>query len=584
MPAPRAVLTAAKSLVLATGVSFAFWGAAFVHWGETGFGDWQQFHHMWESGRVALLVHGELPFWNSHQCGGMSHWGNPQFQMLSPLWWITGLPFGTTLGHKLFIVVHTALGVWGTVVYCRRALDLARLPAYLAACTWGMSGTFVWDGAGGHATFLCFYFAPWLLLAWRESLRDWRYSAAVALLLGVTLSEAATYPPPYFLILLAFDTVAALFGGARLLALLRTALVSGALSVLVTSVRTVPVLMTVLEHPRPMEARDSMTVVELVEAWTTREHDWLTPGHPYVWAEYGAFVGWGVLVLGVVGLFLALRWRKTWHLPFGFVVFAAYAMGAAGPWFPWTLTHELPFYGSLRVPSRFLVFATFYLSLGLGVAVDRVPAWVRSAPRWVPRRLLRVPTARVVGVVIFVVAVTDIAVANVPITDRWRGAALPPVQDAPFQLTRSPQFILEFAGYPRRNLGTPFCREEVPVPVSPILWMGEGPQVRVARPPKGQVVRWTKTSQAFQATITMPSAGLVRFNQNYAPGWNSNRGVVVDDRGLLALELPAGSHHVKLAYAPRDWPWSALSSCVGVLLCLSLWRWGKPRRRRRTRA
>lgn len=574
MRAARVLLPFSLALV----ASGTFWLAPFIHWEATGFGDWQLFHMMWESARVSIVDFGELPFGNPHQCGGSSHWGNPQNQAFSPLWWLTGLPFGTTVGHKLYLVVHCALGLSGTFCFCRRFVGLSPIASVFAACVWSFCGTLVWDGAGGHATFLSFYFTPWLLYAWRRAHRDLRWCSVVAGILGLTMSEAATYPPPYFLILLAFDTGTGLLRGVPWQRLLRTGLISGFLALLVSAFRLVPVLMTVLTYPRPKEAIDHLTLVELFTSWTLREHPWLTPGHPYVWAEYGAFVGWTVVALAAIGLLLAARRRRYLDLSLGVILFAWYAMGATEDWFPWSLTHMLPVYSSLRVPSRFLVFATFYLALLGGLALDQLVRSGRLLPRW----RLRVTVWRALPIVIVLVAVTDIAVANVPVTDRWRGPVLPrshetAVVDAEFHLVRPGNLFKEYASYPQRRLGTILCHEEVPWPVSPLLWLGDVPQVRLASGSHGLVLAARRTPQRFFATVDLEEPGTVHFNQNFGPEWVANVGTVLNDRKLLALDLPAGRHEVKLWMRPPDLPWSACASALGVVLCFFTWFFGRRR-------
>ena len=47
---------------------------ALVKHDKSGWGDWQQFHHWWEVGRVSILRWHELPLWDPHHCGGVPMW------------------------------------------------------------------------------------------------------------------------------------------------------------------------------------------------------------------------------------------------------------------------------------------------------------------------------------------------------------------------------------------------------------------------------------------------------------------------------------------------------------------------------
>src|SRR5262245_61775932 len=93
-------------VVVALVVTGIFWAPAFARLHSPGNGDWAWFHHMWEAGRVAILRWHEAPMWNPHHCGGASLWGNPQAQVLAPTYLIFALPFGTMVGHKLFVLQH----------------------------------------------------------------------------------------------------------------------------------------------------------------------------------------------------------------------------------------------------------------------------------------------------------------------------------------------------------------------------------------------------------------------------------------------------------------------------------------------
>jgi hypothetical protein len=563
-------------------VSLAFWAPAFLHWDETGFGDWQWFHHMWEAGRVSLLRDGELPFWNPHLCGGMSHWGNPQAQVFSPFWWVTGLPFGTTLGHKLYIVLHSAIGVTGMFLLARREYALAAPAAATAAAIWCFSAVFAWDGSGGHSTFLSFYFAPWLLLAWRRAGRDLRYAAAVAVILGLTLAEAATYPPPYFLLLLAFDSLAQARHPGGTWRVVRAAAVAGPLTLLVSAYRLIAVVGTLGEHPRPTTATDAMSWEDVLLALTAREHDWVFHGHQFVWPEYAAFIGWSALGLAGLGVVVVVvvRRRGTLHLAVGALLFTMYAMGGAETWFPWSLTHHLPVYGSLRVPSRFMVFATFYLALLAAVAID---ALQREAYRVRLHRWFRWLRPALIAVVCCV-CVWELVSATVPLVDRWRGAPLVAMPlPSPFALIHPVAFKQEYANYPRRNVGTPYCYEVIEWNVAPRLWVGETAQVRMADRSEGEIHAWTRTTNAFSVEVTLPAPARVHFNTNYTDDWSSNVGLVASDEGLLAVDLPAGTHSVRVVMTPRDWPWSPLVSFGGLLLCAGLVSFGGGRRRSSSR-
>lgn len=552
-------------------MALGLWWPAFWNWESTGFGDWQQFHHWWEIGVVSIRRWGQLPLWDPHHCGGVSQWGQPQAQNYSPLYLLLAVPLGTTLGHKLWIVVHHVIGFTGLYLYARREEQFGRAAASLAAIIWTTSGFCAWHFAGGHSTFLAFQYYPFLLLAWRLADRDVRWTAAVALTMTELLLEGGHYPFPYAAVILGFDSVIRLWGsGVRLeraLPIVRTIAVSGVLTLTTGAFRWVPIMIAMSRHPRPIEDTDTLTLSEVVEMWTARSHSWSWPGHQWVWAEYGTYVGWGVLAFAAAGGLIAL-WQRRWALWVGFAFYLAFSMGYRGPYWPSSLLHGLPFFSNLHLPSRWQVACTMYLALLAGLLVHQLERWL-STRHWGrdfdwTRPLL--PWALVVALAV------DLYAVGLSITNRWNG---PPIGTSPIEtphLIASRHYHEEFANYPSRNLGTTECYDAVPWLKSRDLWLGEVPQVRIVgpdgRPRRGDVLHgYDRQNYTAWADVELSKPGRIIFNQNHEIQWKTSTGTIVNDAQRLAVDLPAGRHQVEIWFSPDDLPWSFLISLVGFALC-----------------
>ena len=98
--------------VVSTLAAAALWAPMLAHPRATGFGDWQFFHHMWEAGYVGVWRYGEWPLWDPYHCGGVTLFGNPQSQLLSPFFALA-LVTDTTIALKLFVLAHAAAGLGG---------------------------------------------------------------------------------------------------------------------------------------------------------------------------------------------------------------------------------------------------------------------------------------------------------------------------------------------------------------------------------------------------------------------------------------------------------------------------------------
>ena len=549
----------------------------------TGYGDWQWFHHMWEAGRTSIVRHGELPVFDPFHCGGVPLWGNPQAQVYSPTWAIFALPFGTTIGHKLYLLAHAIVGHAGMYLLCRRLYGLSQQSSFLAATIWAASGFFAWHGAGGHATFISFYWAPWLLLSWRLAESDLRHAAPVALIMGLVVAEGGHYPFPYFVLWLTFDLILRLVDRpTQAWPMLRAAMLSGGLAAFVCAYRILPILFTVLDHPHPVVDHDAITPDEILFMLTSHE----SPGgwpHRWVWNEYGGFVGWGVIGLAGLGGLLCLgafagdrmrmptKIREPMFLVLGAVFFFLLTQGAASEHHPWPLLQELPFYRSIHVPSRFRVLLTFYLAGLSGVAFDAVRRWLAQArlPRSIDGLREALPVILLMGILI------NLYVVNLGINDRWDGAQLHGTEVAHrFHLLRERwSYLHDYADYPYRHVGTSECYDPIPWTISPRLWSGDGPQVHIDPPSAGRVIDSDRTSRTLWAEVELEGPAVLIFNQSVVPDFELSEGTLGERDGLLtAAIVTPGTRRVTLRYAPANLPWVTTLTVLGLLGCAGVWR------------
>lgn len=589
---------------ISTAVMGLFWLPSFVHvtWNDgnpdfharilsTGYGDWQWFHHMWEAGRTAVVRWGELPLFDPHHCGGVPLWGNPQAQVYSPTWAIFAIPFGTAIGHKLYLIAHAIVGHAGFYVLSRRLWGFSPAAAFLAATLWAASGFFAWHGAGGHATFISFYWAPWLLLSWRRAETDLRHAGWVAVIMAITVAEGGHYPFPYFVLWLTFDLVLRLADRPRAVwPILRGALTSGGLSVLLCAYRIVPILLTVLAHPHEVVDEDAITADEILFMLTSASGPTGAWPHRWVWNEYGGFIGWGAVALAAAGALIAIvapmrrrvglpsRVREPVFLLIGAVLFFLLTQGAASEHHPWPFLQELPFYRSIHVPSRFRVLLTFYLAGLAGVAFDGLRLWLSRAR--LPKPVVGLREA--LPMIVLLGVVTNLFVVNLGINDRWDGPQLhgDPVQDRFSLVTNRYGYLNEYADYPWRHVGTRECYDPIPWTISPRLWTGTELQARISDATTGTVVDADRTSRTMWADVDTTGPATLVFNQSTMPGFEASEGEVGEDGGLVTVRLDrAGARRVTLRYAPPELPFVVAVSVIGLLLTIWVVR-GMPQPRR----
>jgi hypothetical protein len=534
-------------------------------------------HHNWEAARVAVSRFAEWPLWDPFHCGGVSILGNPETQIYSPLFLLT-FALGSVLAIKVFLLIHVTCALLGMYLLARRHYRCTPAPAALAAIAWGLSGFFAWHGAGGHATFLPFAFAPWLVMSFRRGLADIRSMVATAALLALVLVEGGTYPFPYFLLLLGFelsyawvtsngriiphsdDTAAGQFPAAFNM---RNVLWLGLLTGMLGAIRLVPIALSLGHHPRYTVSTDSLALSEVWLMLTAREHGWHFPPHPYVWSEYGTYVGFFVLFLALAGAVLCVK-RGQQHLLVGFGLFGLLMLGNVAPFFPWPLLHTALIYDSLQVPSRFAVLFTFYLALIAAIALEQASAAMRKQHR-------------ALGALVYLLVAgqfVDMLMVNHKIVDRWHGTPISTDSPAPaFYMVKGEDYYETFASYPQRNIGTPMCYTgSMNWSISPALWTDPSPQTRILPENSGHVLSWDRSANRLWANVELDSPATLIWNQNFAPGFRVNKGRLSESQGRLAVELPAGRHDVEIKYAPRSLGPSVAASALGVVVALVLLR------------
>jgi hypothetical protein len=534
-----------------------FWAWAFVRLRRTGSGDWQRFQHQWEAARVAVMRWGEFPLWDPFHCGGVTLFGDPEAQVYGPLFWLL-LPLGTTIALKVFFVLHTAAGLAGMFVRARRELGAGVAPAIVAAAVWGFGGFFAWHGSSGHITFLPFYLAPWLLLAWRRAAENPRWCVAVAAIMALVLFEGGVYPFPYFTLLLGFDAVARLLGREQRRGIVRAGAIAGVLTLLLGSFRLLPILETLEFYPRLTSSRDSVSFREVVVMLTGRgsEYEYEYPfEHEYAWPEYGSYTGWVPLIAAGLGGVVAV-WGGRWRLVCGAILFGGLMLGYASPWHPWAILHLVPPFDSLRVPSRFAVLFTFYLGLLAALALQSLTELLARSR--MPRAL---PLVLAFGIA------ADVFITNRPARDRWHAPPPPSriVTDVHYHLIPREQYG-RFISFPALGLSNRGCNTAMKYRAAPGLWDGDVPQVRL-EDTTGTLHGESRTANTMRAEVTLKSEGDVVFNQTWAPGWKSSPGTLEKDAaGRIVVRAPAGRHDVVARYEPRRLAAGAALSLAGLAL------------------
>ncbi|HVZ86396.1 MAG TPA: hypothetical protein VHG72_05470 [Polyangia bacterium] len=559
--------------------------------------DWRAFSSLWEASRVALADFHQFPSWNPYHCGGLVLYQDPESPFPGPLFLLTFFWLSTPVAMKVWILAHLVIGALGA-----RALVADRggnaAEQILAATVTAACGFFAEHIGGGHLSFTSFLYLPFIVWAFRRSLRDLRYAVMVAALFALTVIEGGTYPAPLMAVALAAESLARLGSREDRRALARVLPLVAALFVLLAALRLLPALHYLREHPRLEPLDDKIGLSEIFSFWVTRAHGRRLAGHGYVWPEYDDYVGVVPVALMLAGAAIALfgrdpqrRARRIDLAVFAVLIWCALG-NISGPSL-FAGLHALPVFHSLRVPSRFLgpAMVTFGLLAAAGLAAAR-GALVRWRPRF--RRAIEVAELALV-----VAVAVDVCLVNQPILQQGLDPAMPRRPASADFFQNPAASYARLPSFPTAGFGTRGCY--VPLEWRPAFGItdGRGPQARLEPPAAGTIAAtaWSPNRLDFDLRLAAPATLIV--NQNYETGWQADGGeslgayVVREGRfwdirarprelpvkgaiGLLAVQVPAGSHHLTLRHRP---PWllsGVLLSLLGIALSVLVVRRALP--------
>ncbi len=535
-------------LALASVIFFVVWWPMFRNYPGTPIEDGHYFFHQVEVSKVALWRFHELPLWNPFDCRGIPMWDHPENITASPLFYLT-LPFSAGVTIIVWNMAHAVVGFFGMWLLCRDDLKLSRAATFVAAVAWTF-GTVHNQYAGEHEAFISFYHAPLLLFAWRRAETSWNWAVGTGLLLALMVYDGATYPLPLTVVFLGIETLTRLRTPRRALRLACAAAVVGLVSFSVGASRILTIQDQFSSHNRVME--DDWDHLARIKTWADmyllRSPHWRSrvADQQYVLGEYHAYIGFLGLALLVLGVASTLF--ETWWLLFTALVLVVLMLGHFSSYAPWTLLHtHVPPFKAMRVPARFRLLLALPIALYMGYAIDRVPAAFR---RWLGKPGLA-DAVRVALLGIGMVAAGDSAGLFTEILE-YRFT-----DPAPVQTASSTRFYYggsdlspDVANQPRQNHAWLGCRGSWAYNADAQLWQGDVPQARaVDDGATVEVANRTHNTFTVDVNVTRPSR--IHLNSAHERGWQSTMGTVVDDKHVLALDLPVGHHRVSLRYWPR---------------------------------
>jgi hypothetical protein len=399
------------------------------------------------------------------------------------------------------------------------------------------------------------------------------FAAGAAMALGVY--SGGTYPVAHAALAFAILALARTYT-ARTVRPLLTLATAGIAGLALGAPKLWPIALSFGRLGRPVDS-EAYGPAQLLAALTHRaiavyDDAALTPLWRRWW-ESGIFIGWGGVLLLIVGAFFARgRESRIWSA-IGWC-FAILSAGSFHAFAPWTLLHRLPIFWSMHVPIRFFHVAL----LGFSVAACRTLEGVLAGSgRWL--RIVALIAVGAIGV--------DLAYASSPLWEpvfKLRSSAQPtagafrhvPESHFPYIQPLVENEELESAyEWPlagSKPLGSMYLSMLENEGVVACYGIPAGPRTMVDATSTARlvgltgeggvdVVSWSPSRVVVDVHGAQPGAHLV-YNMNYDNGWRANGQPAIAREGLVAARIERADERVVFDFAPPGlWP--------GLLACLA---------------
>lgn len=511
-----------------------------------------------DAARRSVVEFGQVPLWNPDFCGGMPALGTPQARFASPTFLLT-LLFGTTRAEPVTLFAMLVLALFGAH---RLARDhgARQFGATLAAPLFGLMGLFACAPFLGWFGFLGFALLPWLLVGVRKAARGEPQGAAlVALSTAFIVGFGGTYVAPISLVACALELLVLVLRRRRVDVLcLGTAVL---FAVGLSAFRLWPVWEELQRGPRIISGQSALGVQVL---------GGLLFG---TWPPFTAETWYLVTLPGAVVAALALFRRRARWLAVSLLLWLWLAAGTGITPSLFGLLRELPVFSLLRNSERFLVVAVLTMTVGAAFALTDAAARLRlQRPLPLRRPLWLLSIACIVLAVPWLVNDFSLAASKRALT------APPRAEVRPFHQARGNRWAA--ASFGPMSRGSLACWEAYGVPQSSKLRADLQQESWLLAQGAGVVEErgWSPQRLQFHVELARPTRLVI--NQNHHRGWKSTAGEVVSEEGLLAVELPAGTHDVSLRFLPTSAVGGLIVSALALAFLLATVRRERSRGRR----
>lgn len=503
---------------------------------------------------ITLTQFHQFPLWNPYKCGGMGMLANPQSRFLSPFF-LLHLLFKPTIGLHLEVTLHLAV-MWAGCYVMARALRLPPLAAVVTAVTFCSSSWFSMHLGEGQIVMLPFAYLPWLIAIMLFGLETpSRIPAVIAgALLALIVFEGGVliilYGGPLLLMVAIVEAVR-----RRSLRPFEFLAIAGVLGVGLAAFKLIPSYQLTNAHPRAPWGAMAIHWDEFPRIFWWREQQQLASDDRF-FIEFSNYISPAFLLLGLIAVVTG-RWRALpWLAMAGIFLLAARGDDGEIPFWRW-LKH-LPMYSEMRLSSRFDITLTLCVGIVAAYGVDALA------------RFGKVGVA--IAATLIALGAIDSLVIGPPFLWHAFDREEQPMETPPSFHQFYDIILFDQTLLAKHNTGMPFCYEYTPWPTSVLGFNQSGYRGEQYMVGQGQVelLRWSPNRLQYE--IEAPTPATLVVNQNYDRNWELRQGAgqIVDEGGLLAVQVPAATQQIDLVYSGWAWKVGSVVSLVSLVAAVLL--------------
>jgi len=537
--------------------------------------DWDQMVSYSESARVTLVQYHQFPLWNPFVCGGMTNIGNPQNNYLSPFF-IFSLLFGSITGNKLIFVISFFIGLIGFYLLAKE-YHISTGGSILASLSYMASGLIILPTVTGMIPFMSIFLVPFIIVLYMRTLKERSIRLVVigSLFIGGLFSQIFFYGNIhfyYFMLLLCMMAFWDAVATKNIKPIYIIALCIGSF-ILLSAVKLFPSLAVLERNPRIIMTteKSGYTIPILFQSLINRHQtiEWkdgtsngILNGIPLLYGvdENGMYVGWIVLTLCMMGIFISIK-HHDWKSIFLFTIFVWLALGVYAPFNLNVYLRHFPPFTYMRVMQRYRYVFMIFFVLFVGKGFDCILAILKKVVSH-PKLLV------IQGCIILTVGI-DLFLAHRYTVNTIQFETYPQKHEEVNYSQHCAPRNTSMYPFVHNNQGIISCYE--PLRIVKYSSCQEDSRYKgeiYLRSHNGNIISHSFSPNVITTQVFLQKKDRLIVNQNFSSGWFAlmdYKSIIpaANTEGLLSIPIDSGKHSVSFYYLPWEFIAGFITSLAG---------------------